>query len=66
MTMKKTYLIPTIEITVIQSDDIMVPNQMSNPSLNVGANNYALGEEEEEDEYEWSDKLNNNNSRLWY
>ena len=66
MTMKKTYLIPTIEITVIQSDDIMVPNQMSNPSLNVGANNYAFGEEEEEDEYEWSDKLNNNNSRLWY
>ena len=62
--MKKRYIIPTIELIEAMSEEVMVPNQQSfNPT--VGANNYAFGEEEDEDDIEWGDRFDNYGTRLW-
>lgn len=45
--MKKKYQIPTTETISLGTTEVMVPNEMSNPSVG-GANTYVLEEEEEE------------------
>ena len=62
--MKKRYIIPAIELIEAMSEEVMVPNQQSfNPP--VGANNYAFGEEEDEEDIDWCDRFDNYGTRLW-
>jgi hypothetical protein len=65
MKMKKTYISPVTEIVEIRSAEFMVPDQMSDPSVNIGANNYAFGEEEDEEDIDWCDRFDNYGTCLW-
>ena len=61
--MKKKYIIPVTELIELSTTDLMVPNQMSDPSFG-GANFCDTFDEEEEDkETKWMedhpDKLMN-------
>ncbi|MBR5083946.1 MAG: hypothetical protein IKX33_05030 [Prevotella sp.] len=48
--MKKKYIIPVTELIELSTTDLMVPNQMSDPSFSF-SNQYDVWEEgEEEDE----------------
>lgn len=60
--MKKNYQIPTTEIIPFDTEVVMVPNEMSDPTF-VGANSYSFEDEEsEENGYFELDKPEN---KLW-
>lgn len=52
--MKKIYIIPETELIQLSPKELMVPNQMSDPTF--GANCYdSFAEEEEDEEKIWSE-----------
>ena len=63
--MKKKYIIPITELLELSTTDLMVPNQMSDPSFSP-SNHYDAWEEGEEEAEDWgTEKSFNSNDKLW-